>query len=257
MSADGRNFDDLFERLADRVHRGPKGQLRLRASLRQLAESVPQLSYDTLRILDVGAGLGQVSLRLAARGHDVTALDVSERMIAHIAVQAAAQSLTLRCIHGSLQSQHARLRSEEPGFDLICCHASLEWMSHPETVVNLFCSLLSQDGALSLLFYNDAALVHRNLLRGNFRRARSPDQSGTKGGLTPTRPLALQTVSQWLDAAGFRSTAWFGVRAILDFLPPALVEQRGLDAIAELERWLEQREPHWRLSRYLHVVARR
>ena len=223
MHDDGRNFDDLLERLSERVHAGPKGRLRLTASLRQLDTTVPSLKNAELNILDVGAGLGQVALAFAARGHSVTALDISRRMVDHIAATAQTEGLSLRCLHGSLQSRHAELSGEGRGYDVVCCHAALEWMRDPESCVALLRDLVVPGGALSLLFYNHAALVHRNLLRGNFNRARSPVRAGTEGGLTPSHPFDLQTVSDWLDAAGFERKTWFGVRAILDFLPPALV----------------------------------
>ncbi|MEM9604650.1 MAG: methyltransferase domain-containing protein [Pseudomonadota bacterium] len=257
VSADGRNFDDLFERLADRVHGGLKGQLRLSASVRQLRNTVLPHDGGVCAVLDVGAGLGQVALQLAADGHRVTALDISARMVAHIETRAEQSGLRLRCLHGSVQSRHRELVHDAGGFDVVCCHAALEWMTDPEQAIGLLSTLLAPRGALCLLFYNNAALVHRNLIRGNFRRAQAPPQPGTAGGLTPTHALELATVSAWLEAAGLEVEHRFGVRAILDFLPPALAEARGLDTLEALERWLEQREPHWRLARYLHLIARR
>ncbi|MEM7378058.1 MAG: methyltransferase domain-containing protein, partial [Pseudomonadota bacterium] len=166
MSVDGRNFDDLFERLADRVHGGLKGQLRLSASLRQLREAALAQSAGGCLVLDVGAGLGQVALQLAVDGHRVTALDISARMVAHIETQAQHQGVAIHCLHGSIQSHHSGLVRDGAGFDLVCCHAALEWMTDPQQAIGLMSTLLSPRGALSLLFYNNAALVHRNLIRG-------------------------------------------------------------------------------------------
>lgn len=255
MSEDGRNFDDLFDRLSDRVHGNLKGQLRLHSSVRQLKAAVPHLANQPLRVLDVGAGLGQVALLLAADGHDVTALDLSERMVSHIATEAASQNLKIRCVSGSLQSTYRQFSERGETFDLVCCHAALEWMNEPQTAVGMLKQLVKPSGYLSLLCYNNAALVHRNLLRGNFRRAQSADTAGTAGGLTPTHPIELEALEGWLAAAGLAVDARFGVRAILDFLPRELVTSRGFESLDEIEQWLEQREPHWRFARYLHLIA--
>jgi SAM-dependent methyltransferase/MOSC domain-containing protein YiiM len=49
------------------------------------------------RILDLGTGTGTVALGLARRGAEVTALDVSEEMLATTAARAAAQGSVVRC----------------------------------------------------------------------------------------------------------------------------------------------------------------
>jgi 2-polyprenyl-3-methyl-5-hydroxy-6-metoxy-1,4-benzoquinol methylase len=58
------------------------------------AEQLPHAS----RVLDVGAGTGRLSLYLAARGHDVTAADISEAMLSHIKSQPHGNTIrTLAC----------------------------------------------------------------------------------------------------------------------------------------------------------------
>jgi len=209
----GRNFDDLVERLSQRVHAGPKGQLRLRGCIRQIRASVVELEERPLRVLDVGAGLGQIAVLLAADGHEVTAMDLSANMVDAIRAHASENRVSVRCIHGSLQTTARSFADKGEQFDLVCCHA-------------------------------------------NFRRAQATEQVGTEGGLTPSHPLELQQLEQWLSNAGFDLQDRYGVRSILDFLPRELVAARGADSIDDIEQWLEQREPHWRLARYLHLIAR-
>lgn len=58
------------------------------------AEQLPNAS----RVLDVGAGTGRLSLHLAARGHDVTAADISAAMLEHIKSQPNGERIrTLTC----------------------------------------------------------------------------------------------------------------------------------------------------------------
>jgi SAM-dependent methyltransferase len=51
-------------------------------------------------VLDVGAGAGRVALRLAAAGHDVTALDRDEELLAALAERAAAEGLEIETVIG-------------------------------------------------------------------------------------------------------------------------------------------------------------
>jgi SAM-dependent methyltransferase len=49
-------------------------------------------------VLDVGAGTGRVALHLAERGHDVTALDIDDALLAVLREQAAERGLTVPTI---------------------------------------------------------------------------------------------------------------------------------------------------------------
>jgi SAM-dependent methyltransferase len=49
-------------------------------------------------VLDVGAGAGRVALRLAAAGHDVTALDRDRELLAVLSERAQAAGLTVRTV---------------------------------------------------------------------------------------------------------------------------------------------------------------
>ncbi|OPY26315.1 MAG: hypothetical protein A4E28_02602 [Methanocella sp. PtaU1.Bin125] len=57
-----------------------------------------------LKVLDVGTGPGFVALLLAEMGHDVTAIDLSEVMLAHARKNAAARSLTVDFRQGDAES---------------------------------------------------------------------------------------------------------------------------------------------------------
>jgi SAM-dependent methyltransferase len=52
------------------------------------------------RVLDAGAGTGFLSLLLAGQGYDVTALDLSARMLDAAAAKAARHGLDIRTVHG-------------------------------------------------------------------------------------------------------------------------------------------------------------
>jgi SAM-dependent methyltransferase len=64
------------------------------------------------RVLDLGAGIGRVTLDLAAAGHEVTAVDISPPLIAELGRRAA--GLPVRAVVGDIRV----LALEERGFDL-------------------------------------------------------------------------------------------------------------------------------------------
>ena len=84
-STSDRNFDDLSEKFARKVYGGLKGDIRLAVIWRDLLAALPSPDSDDgahrpLRILDVGGGLGQISVALAELGHSVVYNDISEQM---------------------------------------------------------------------------------------------------------------------------------------------------------------------------------
>ena len=102
-----RNFDDLSEKFARKVYGGLKGDIRLAVIWRDLLAVIPNIeTQPPLRILDVGAGLGQLSIRLASLGHEVVYNDLSEKMLE--AAQEAASDAgvidKITWLHGPYQS---------------------------------------------------------------------------------------------------------------------------------------------------------
>ena len=82
-SGEDRNFDDLTEKFSSKVYGGLKGDIRLAVIWRDLLAVMPSISGSKpIRVLDVGGGLGQMSVRLAELGHCVTYNDLSSNMTA-------------------------------------------------------------------------------------------------------------------------------------------------------------------------------
>ena len=74
---DDRNFDDIADHFAKKVYGSLKGQIRLAVLKRDLHTCLPN---KPLHILDVGAGLAQISLDLSVN-HQVIISDISQNMI--------------------------------------------------------------------------------------------------------------------------------------------------------------------------------
>lgn len=250
-----RNFDDIAEHFATKVYGGLKGRIRLAVLCRDLDACLPKKS---LRVLDIGAGMGQVGLYLASLGHDVVLCDVSCAMLDKAKQAHEMQSNhtwgRVRFLHTPYQSLMDTLKAHKiaPVFDVILCHAVLEWVANPKELVALCRSLLAVDGILSLCFYNPASVVYRNLVLGNFYFLQNPKKSD-HNSLTPNNPVDCHQVQSWfvMDAMLCQS----GIRVFYDY---ATKKQGGLlydDDVIAMELHYSQRLPFLYMGRYLHFLV--
>lgn len=263
-----RNFDDLAQRFRRNVYDRLKGDIRLAVLRRDLAETIPgfaALAQDEatvegvdkpLRILDAGGGQGQFSLTLAQLGHRVDLCDISVNMLALAEENVAAAGLADQVAfhHTPIQAFCA----SHPGqFDMVLCHAVLEWVVEPEALLDDLLVALKPGGFLSLTFYNVNGMVMKNLLRTNFKKVLDEDYRGFRGSLTPTNPLNPEQVYGWLTDRGLPLLCHSGIRCFHDYiLDPA---QRTSDPAAqlELELRLSRQEPFRSLGRYIHTLTRK
>ncbi|WP_230658992.1 methyltransferase domain-containing protein [Psychrobacter sp. I-STPA10] len=291
-----RNFDPIADHFADKVYGGLKGDIRLAVLKRDITQAVTTLA-DTfpltqtpaqelpnstaksrpLRILDIGAGLAQLSIELAKQGHDVTINDISANMIAKAQqslqdpkyIQAeqekkaenqdattqntqALDNITwLVCPYQQLEDKlHGK-------YDLILCHALLEWLAEPQAIMDFFAKWLTKNGIVSLCFYNPASFVYRNLVMGNFNLLNNPNyKADNKKSLTPNHPVAYDEVATWLEQTGFKIDTVSGLRVFHDYSPLKRGGHTNPDAVIEMEVRYSGQEPFKWLGRYLHIMAR-
>ncbi|MCQ6259881.1 methyltransferase domain-containing protein [Pseudomonas sp. Q11] len=244
-----RHFDQLATRFAEKIYGGAKGAIRLAVLQADLLETLPD---RPLRVLDIGAGLGHMSLWLAERGHQVTLAEPAEPMLEGARQRFADAGQRATFIQAPWQALPAQL--SEP-YDLVLCHAVLEWLAEPHAILPVLHQLTAPGGWLSLAFYNRDALVYRNLLKGHFRKLRKNDMAGEKQSLTPQQPLDPRELAAQLEGL-WQVETQSGVRVFHDYMP---VEFQGRVELAQL---LEMELAHRRhpafagLGRYLHWVCR-
>ncbi|MCI0511532.1 methyltransferase family protein [Chromohalobacter marismortui] len=241
--------DRIFDGLADKFERGlygtPRGTIRLAVLEHVLSHELPT---DGRPALDVGAGLGQMSMWLAQRGHAVTMVepsrDMRERAIANIS------GLAVTPVDAPWQA----LPERAPGpWGLIVCHAVLEWLAAPEAAFTQLATLLAPGGYLSLMVFNRDALRFSNVIKGNLDKALDDrlEGLGKRQRLTPISPLTDAQVRAWSAEAGLSLVSVTGVRIFHDYLADRDV---SLDKLLELECRHCRQDPHWRLGRYLHYT---
>ncbi|MBA1205077.1 methyltransferase domain-containing protein [Pseudomonas capeferrum] len=244
-----RHFDELASRFAEKIYGGAKGAIRLAVLQADLVEALPD---RPLRILDVGAGLGHMSLWLAERGHQVTLAEPAQPMLDGARARFAEASRPATFIQAPWQDLLGQLT--EP-YDLVLCHAVLEWLAEPETILPVLHQLTRPGGWLSLAFYNRDALVYRNLLKGHFRKLRSNQLAGEKQSLTPQKPLDPRTLKAQLDSLWLVESE-SGVRVFHDYMPREFQTKAELLDLLEMELAYRRHPSFAGLGRYLHWICR-
>lgn len=244
-----RHFDELATRFAEKIYGGAKGAIRLAVLQADLSEVMPQ---RPLRVLDIGAGLGHISLWLAQQGHDVTLAEPAAPMLEGARQRFAEAGQTATFIQAPWQTVEDYVKGP---FDLLICHAVLEWLAEPQAILPVLHRLLDKDGWLSLAFYNRDALIYRNLLKGHFRKLRSQRYAGEGQSLTPQRPLDPHELAAQL-APCWTVEKQSGVRVFHDYMPSEFQARTELADLLEMELAYRRHPTFAGLGRYLHWLCR-
>lgn len=244
-----RHFDQLATRFAEKIYGGAKGAIRLAVLQADLAESLPT---RPLRVLDVGAGLGHMALWLAERGHQVTLAEPAEPMLNGARERFASAGQPATFIQAPWQELLGQLNQP---YDLVLCHAVLEWLAEPQTILPVLRQLTTADGWLSLAFYNRDALIYRNLLKGHFRKLRKEQFAGEGQSLTPQRPLDPRELEAGLGEH-WRIEQRSGVRVFHDYMPSEFQARAELIDLLEMELAYRRHPAFAGLGRYLHWLCR-
>ncbi|MER5739308.1 MULTISPECIES: class I SAM-dependent methyltransferase [unclassified Streptomyces] len=236
-SARGRLRHDLVER-------------RLRA----------ELGPSPVRVLDVGCGTGEMTLRLAAAGHHVTGADPDPRMLAATARRLAARP-----------GLDARVRLVEAGvetlpftwerFDAVCCHGVLMYLDGPDRAVARLAELVAPGGLLSILAKNRCAVGVREALAGDYRTALRLIESGAATSLgnlgIHSRGDTAEALDRLAAGHGLRPLHWQGVRIFTDHLVGWEPDDHVYAAAVAAEWAASWRSPARDMAHLVHTLARR
>lgn len=103
------------------------------------------LPGESSELLDLGCGTGSLALLAAERGHRVTAVDLSSRMVAHARAKLAGTDAEV------LVGDAAAPPVGERTFDVVLARHILWAMADPEAVLRSWVSLLRPGGRLVLV----------------------------------------------------------------------------------------------------------
>ncbi|MDO4777741.1 MAG: methyltransferase domain-containing protein [Cardiobacteriaceae bacterium] len=234
------------------IYATAKGRIRLAVLQRDLA---PLLDGEALRILDVGGGAGQMALWYASLGHEVVVVDRAESLLdeGRRAADALGLAEKVRFVAGdafALQDVLAEAR-----FDMVCCHAVLEWVADGEGLLAACAARVRQDGWLSLMFYNRQALVFAQHVFGNFAYLDRDLQAYRKTAkLTPDFPRTPDEVAAWLDGLGLARGRRSAVRCFYDYMKPHDRARHVVEELVARELALSAEEAYLPVARYVHEL---
>jgi S-adenosylmethionine-dependent methyltransferase len=257
-----RNFDDLAQRFKNNVYGGLKGEIRLTVLNRDFRQVMPNLfapalGVKPLRILDAGGGQGQFSLQFAEAGHHLVICDISAEMLklADDVIQQKGLQDRVTLIHCSIKDLAENIPTSIEFFDCVLCHAVIEWMVNPESLLPCLMQYLTPKGCLSFTYYNVNSLIYKNLLRTNFTKVINKNFSGARGSLTPINPLSPDTVAEWFNALPLSMVNQSGIRVFHDYIFDDTHRNRDTRNLIELELQYSQQQPFLFLGRYIHIMA--
>lgn len=242
---------------------------------RQLASHLPHPPRQprALRVLDVGAGQGTQSIRLARQGHSVTAVEPDARM--REAFEAAAGELppAQRARVTLLAGDLAGVASvtSPAAYDVVLCHGVLMYLPDPGSAVAVLASRVAPEGVVSLVARNGDAMAWRPAARHDWARATAlldEVEAARREGRDPryhneigvlARADTLESLTTACASAGLEVEAWYGVRVATDNVG---VDERTppspeLEQLLDVEERLGRTDPYRALGTLLHVVARR
>lgn len=258
MSKNDCNFDTRTKTFKNNIYGTGKGKIReavlmqdLKKYLtRQLAQI--QNGDPTLKILDVGGGQGQIALQLAEMGFDVTLSDISADMLNMAQDSAKERQITnLTFIHSALQDLPQKLNQE---YDLVLCHAVFEWLENPKQAFELLTQFCSSNGAISLMFYNQAGQILSNLVYGNFDYIRAGMKAKKVVKLNPQSALKAEDVFSWSEEFKLSIIVKSGVRCFHDYMRDVSKWDSDFDNILQMELEYCQQEPYASIGRYMHLI---
>ena len=144
----------------------------------------------------------------------------------------------------------------ETQFDIVICHAVLEWVADPIQIIQSLRQYLKHDGYLSLMFYNYHGLLFKTVTLGNFGYTQAGLNKRKKKTLSPDYPRDPNQVYQWLNQQNFEITNKTGIRIFHDYLTNKSKAETHFEQLLEIEKQFCQTEPYLSLARYILVTAK-
>ncbi|MBU2881374.1 methyltransferase domain-containing protein [Psychrosphaera sp. B3R10] len=251
MKKQDTSFSKSVDTFKNNIYGSSKGQVREAVLLRDL-ESIIH-SKQKLNIIDVGGGQGQIALKLAQQGHNVTICDISEEMLDVAKNKAIELNISdkVAFIHCPLQELPSKLQTK---FDVVLCHAVFEWLADPQAAFKILADYLTDKGQLSLMFYNANGQIMSNLVYGNFDYIEAGFNVKKAVRLNPQNALMPDTVKDWAKQAGLSLCLDTGVRCFHDYMRNREQWTKDINKIVEMELTYSTKEPFASIARYKHFI---
>jgi len=244
-------FNGIANKFDNNIYGTSKGRLRHQVLLHYLSELInTSVPYN---VLDAGGGTGMMSLEFAQAGHNVTLCDGSVEVL-DIAKQRLADATNACVEHIDILSLNYPQQ-----FDLILCHAVLEWVQEPLVIIDKLFTQLREGGRLSLSFFNRDAALFNNAIWGNFDYIDAGLKARNQVRLNPHNAQRPNDIIEYINhkypTCIIEHKA--GVRCFHDYLQDRSKQVDEYDKILALELKYGATEPYMWLGKYFHLIIRK
>ncbi|MDT0594442.1 methyltransferase domain-containing protein [Glaciecola petra] len=246
------NFDGIANKFDANIYGTSKGRLRHQLLLHHLSSFIDS---NALNVLDIGAGTGVMSAEFAQKGHHVSLVDISKDAL-KIAENRLNDAKNIEIYNMSFDGFVSNYKTKPAkSYDLILCHALLEWLENPFDAIDQALKLLDKNGVLSLSFFNQDAKAFNNLIYGNFDYVINGMPHKNTVRLNPHNAQSAQVVIKWLEGRSDLSIVkQSGIRCIHDYLQKKESIVNDYQRLFELEIEYGSQVPFMWLGKYFHVI---
>ena len=244
-----RIFDGIAEKFSNNIYGTTKGKLRHTLLCDVLA---PYLEKP-LRAIEIGGGTGVMTAHIASLGHSVVLTDASKDVL----TQASSLFESMSSINGDdITVRHQFLQSIEDlaEFDLIVCHAVLEWLDAPFDAIDFIHQNMKKGARLSLSFFNQDANLFANAIYGNFDYIAKGMKVKKQVRLNPKQPLSAMRVVEHCESLGFAVLDKAGIRCFHDYMRDVTHQNSKFDDLLALERQYHKKAPYMWLGKYFQLI---
>jgi S-adenosylmethionine-dependent methyltransferase len=248
--AGDQSFDTLADKFEKNIYGSTKGQLRHELLVHHL-ENQLNLHDRALQVLDAGGGTGIMTEYFLNQGHNVTLSDISIDVL-DIAKQKLAGANNLRVMQTDILSLDPAVR-----YDLVICHAVLEWVQNPQLLIVKLLKLVKPGGHLSLSFFNYDAQLFGNMLYGNFDYVEKGMPTKNIVRLSPSNPQRPKTILSDLMQLSLDIKHTAGIRCFHDYLKEPDKQINQYATLKQLEIEYGSQEPYKWLGKYFLIIAQK
>lgn len=244
-------FNGIANKFDNNIYGTSKGRLRHQMLLHYLSALIH--SPQSLCVLDAGGGTGIMSLEFAQAGHEVTLCDGSEEVLDIAKKRLAGASNT--CVE---QTDILSLNYPQQ-FDVVLCHAVLEWLQEPLVIIDKLFTQLRQGGRLSLSFFNRDAALFNNAIWGNFDYIEAGLKARNQVRLNPHNAQRPSEILQYIKHKYPTYTIEHkaGIRCFHDYLQDRSKQTDEYHKILALEIKYGATEPYMWLGKYFHLIIKK
>jgi len=247
-----KKYDLLAEQYDEKIHSALEAKIRNRIIFSTLDKFI---NRNSCKILDAGGGTGFYSIPLALKGHEITIIDISEKMLKKARENAQKHSVQgrVKTVQGSMD----HLDIPDSYFDVVLCHLAFGY-TKPSKTLSEFYRILKNGGVLSLTVANKYYYSVREGLKGNFSKVkeilRAEDFYEAPYGIPEIRTFTKSEIVNLCSDANFEVLRVKGIKVITDYLPEIPQKTRTLE---RLEKIMSEIEDLSSIARHIYLICKK